>query len=69
MTTNTHNTAPAPQEPSCEATAPVLKPGIYRLNPDSGRWWRDDELEVVRHDGRWCVVPVVALARLPESEP
>lgn len=34
---------------------PVLALGLYRLH--GGRVWSDDELTVVWHGGRWCVVP------------
>lgn len=60
----TTDTPTAPTE-----APPTLAPGLYCLNPRYRRWWRHDELTVIWHDGRWCVVPTVALAALPEPAP
>jgi hypothetical protein len=56
--------------PAIEDTTPAvpaLAPGLYR-RPGSDRWWSHDELVVIWYDGRWCVVPRVALAALPTGE-
>ncbi len=55
--------------PQPDADPPVLPPGYYRLRPDSARWWSAEELAVVWHAEQWCVVPVVALAVVPQQGP
>jgi len=54
--------------PSAEAVlaTPVLTPGLYQLR--TARLWDASELVVIWTDVGWAVVPVVALAAVPERE-